>query len=221
MKPKPCLHQLGASPNKGWAIRSRTKQKQTEAKMGLDVRFSNSYSFIRKSNVAITKAKKEEILAKLQGVRENSDSIVFVNFNALTVAESTAMRNKLREEGVGYFVAKKTLMKRAFEGAFEGEMPALDGEIAIAYSLPTQAGENAIAPAQQIKEFVGKYKDKIDIVGGVFQGVYKSKEEMTEIASIPSLETLYGMFVNFLQQPVTGIALAIEAVAEQKQTQAA
>ena len=165
--------------------------------------------------MAITKAKKEEILTKLEGVRETSDSIVFVNFNALTVAESTAMRTKLREEGVGFFVAKKTLMKRAFDGAFTGEMPVLDGEIAIAYS------EDAILPAQQIKEFVGKYKDRVDIVGGAFQGVWKNKEEMTEIASIPSLQTLYGMFVNFLQQPVTGIALAVQAVAEQKEAQTA
>lgn len=160
--------------------------------------------------MAITKAKKTTILSKLDGVRNDSDSIVFVKFNGMTVANTTAMRAKLREEGVGYFVAKKTLMKRAFDGAFEGEMPALEGEIALAYSA------DAIAPAQQIKEFAGKYKDNLSIVGGVFQGVYKNAAEMTEIASIPPLQVLRGMFVNVINSPIQGLVLGLNAIAEKK-----
>ncbi len=160
--------------------------------------------------MAITKAKKTTILSKLDGVRNDSDSIVFVKFNGMTVANTTAMRAKLREEGVGYFVAKKTLMKRAFDGAFQGEMPTLEGEIALAYSA------DAIAPAQQIKEFAGKYKDSLSIVGGVFQGVYKDAAEMTEIASIPPLQVLRGMFVNVINSPIQGLVLGLNAIAEKK-----
>lgn len=165
--------------------------------------------------MAITRTKKEEIIAKLDGVKDTAESIVFVAFRSMPVADSTEMRAKMREEGVGYFVPKKTLLKRSFGEAFEGEMPEFEGEIAIAYS------EDAIAPAQSVKAFAEKYKDNLDIVGGVFQGVWKSKEEMTEIASIPPLPVLHGMFANFLQQPVQGIALALQAVAEQKEAQAA
>lgn len=160
--------------------------------------------------MAITKAKKTTILSKLDGVRNDSDSIVFVKFSGMTVANTTAMRAKLREEGVGYFVAKKTLMKRAFDGAFQGEMPTLEGEIALAYSA------DAIAPAQQIKEFAGKYKDSLSIVGGVFQGVYKDAAEMTEIASIPPLQVLRGMFVNVINSPIQGLVLGLNAIAEKK-----
>lgn len=160
--------------------------------------------------MAITKAKKETILSKLEGVKNDSDAIVFVKFKGLNVHNSTAMRDVLREQGVGYFVAKKTLMKRAFDGAFEGEMPALDGEIAVAYST------DAITPAQQMKEFSGQYKDKISIVGGVFQGVYKDAAEMTEIASIPSLQILRGMFANVINSPIQGLVLGLNAIAEKK-----
>lgn len=160
--------------------------------------------------MAITKEKKQDILAKLDGVKSDSDSIVFVKFNGMTGNDITAMRAKLREEGVGYFVAKKTLMKRAFDGVFSGEMPALEGEIALAYS------EDAIAPAQNIKEFAGKYKDNISIVGGVFQGVYKDAVEMTEIASIPPLPVLRGMFVNVINSPIQGLVLGLNAIAEKK-----
>lgn len=160
--------------------------------------------------MAITKAKKTTILAKLDGVKKDSESIVFVKFNGLGVQDSTAMRATLREEGVGYFVAKKTLMKRAFDGAFEGDMPALEGEIAVAYST------DAISPAQKIKEFTTKYKDNLAIAGGVFQGVYKDATEMTEIASIPALPVLRGMFVNVINSPIQGLVLGLNAIAEKK-----
>lgn len=160
--------------------------------------------------MAITKSKKEEILKKLDGVKSDSESIVFVSFRGLPVQDSTVMRANLRSEGVGYFVAKKTLMKKAFDGAFEGQMPELEGEIAVAYST------DAIAPAQQIKEYTAKYKDNLAIVGGVFQGVYKNKEEMTEIASIPPLQVLRGMFVNVINSPIQGLVLGLNAIADKK-----
>jgi len=160
--------------------------------------------------MAITKAKKEVILARLEGIKNEADSIVFVNFKTLSGQNVTTMRTKLRGEGVGFFVAKKTLIKRAFDGAFEGEIPTLDGEIAVAYST------DAIAPAQNIKEFATKFKDSLSIVGGVFQGVYKNKEEMTEIASIPALPVLRGMFVNVINSPIQGLAIVLDAYANKK-----
>lgn len=160
--------------------------------------------------MAITKAKKEEILAKLVDIKSKADSIVFVHFRGLPVKDSSAMRASLRKEGVGFMVAKKTLMKRAFDGAYEGEMPELEGEIAVAYS------EDAIAPAQNIKEFAAKFKDQLAIVGGVFQGVYKTQEEMTAIASIPALPVLRGMFAQLINSPRQRFAVVLSKVAETK-----
>jgi large subunit ribosomal protein L10 len=162
--------------------------------------------------VAITKAKKQDILAKLEGIKNESDSIVFVNFKGVSVVDTSAMRKALREKGVGYFVAKKTLIKRAFDGAFTGEMPELNGEIAVAYST------DAIAPAQNLKDFAKKHKEAIAIAGGVFQGVYKNKAEMTEIASIPSLQVLRGMFAQLINSPRQRFAVVLSKVEETKQS---
>ena len=160
--------------------------------------------------MAITKAKKEEVLKRLEGIKNDAEALVFVGFNGLTVGDTTAMRSKLREEGVQYFVAKKTLIGRAFDGAFEGEAPALEGEVAVAYST------DPVAPAQNIHAFQKEYKDKVAILGGVFEGAYKSREEMTEIASIPSLPVLRGMFVNVINAPIQGLVLGLNAIAEKK-----
>jgi large subunit ribosomal protein L10 len=160
--------------------------------------------------MAITKAKKEEIIASLEKIKKDSDSIVFVHFSGLPVKDSTIMRTKMREQGVGFLVAKKTLMQRVFGTAFEGEMPVLDGEIAVAYSA------DAIAPAQNVKEFAGKFKDQLSIVGGVFQGVFKNKEEMTAIASIPSFHVLQGMFAQLINSPRQRFAVVLSKVSETK-----
>jgi len=168
------------------------------------------YQHRNSSIVAITKAKKQDILAKLGEVKEGADSIVFVHFEKLSLSDTTAMRKELREKGVGYFVAKKTLMKRAFDGAFKGEMPTLDKEIAVAYSA------DPMAPAQSMKEFGTNFKDKVSIVGGVFQGVYKNQAEMIEIASIPSLQVLRGMFVNVINSPIQGLVISLNALADKK-----
>lgn len=159
--------------------------------------------------MAITKAKKVDILARLNDVKSSSEALVFIHFKGLNLADTTAMRKALREAGVGYFVAKKTLMERVFTG-FEGTMPTLDGEIAVAYSA------DPMAPAQNMKEFGIKFKDKVSIVGGVFQGAYKNQAEMTAIASIPSLDVLRGMFAQLINSPRQRFAVVLSKVAEVK-----
>ena len=160
--------------------------------------------------MAITKEKKQVILSKLDGIKKDSETIVFVGFNGMNVSDSTAMRRKFREEGVGYFVAKKTLIKRSFDGAFEGDIPTLDGEVAVAYST------DAISPAQNVRAFAKDFADNIAILGGVFQGTYKNQAEMTEIASIPPLLVLRGMFVNVINSPIQGLAVALNQISEKK-----
>jgi large subunit ribosomal protein L10 len=160
--------------------------------------------------MAITKAKKTDILEKLDGIKKDSASIVFVGFKKFPGKDTTAMRAKLRAEGVGFFVAKKTLIKRSFGDTFTGELPTLDGEIAVAYST------DALAPAQNVKEFTAKYKDSLAIVGGVFEGAYKNQAEMIEIASIPALPVLRGMFAQLINSPRQRFAVVLSKVAETK-----
>ncbi len=160
--------------------------------------------------MAISRTKKEEIVAKLEGVKNEAATIVFVRFNGLTVAESNAMRRELQAAGVEYFVAKKTLLKRVFADAFTGTYPELEGEIAVAYST------DQIAPAQNLKTFAKKYKDRITLVAGVFEGAFQDQAMMEEIASIPSMHELRGMFVNVINAPIQGFATVLDRIAEQR-----
>jgi len=159
----------------------------------------------------VTKEKKKEILSGLSDIVDTSASVVFVNFHGLKVADSTAVRRKLREADVNFLVAKKTLTKRALtEKNIPGTMPELPGELGLAY------GKDLVAPAREVYEFVKKYKDSLSILGGVFDGKYMSKEEMTSIASIPPFKTLQGMFVNVINSPIQGFVMALDQIAKKK-----
>jgi len=158
--------------------------------------------------MAISKDKKKAIAEGLADAISQANSVVFVNFHGLSVGDTTGLRKKLTEEGVGYTVAKKTLIKRALgEQGVKGDQPPLEGEVALAY------GEDLIAPARGIYEFQKKHKDNIAIIGGIFEGAYKDKEAMTVIASIPPLQVLRGQFLNVINSPIQGLAVALNAVA--------
>jgi len=167
--------------------------------------------------MAKTKEQKGEILEKLKSAFK-ATSAVFVHFTGLSVSDEAQMRAKLKEEGATYFVAKKTLIKKALgESGVSGEIPALDGEIAIAYSI---GGEDAdpTVPARGVQAFKTLFgSEKLSIVGGTYEGALKDSVAMNEIATIPPLQVLRGMFVNVINSPIQGLAIVLKAVADKKQ----
>lgn len=160
--------------------------------------------------MAITKEKKQEILSKLKDIA-GKESVVFVNFHGIPVEETVQIRDKFRESDVSYFVAKKTLIRKAFgETSIEGELPELNGELALAYGDdPTSAGREVFA-------FQKKYAESFSILGGVFENKYLDKVKMEEIAQIPSIEILRGMFVNVINSPIQGFVMTLKAYADKK-----
>lgn len=161
--------------------------------------------------MAISREKKKEIIDELKGILSSSENVTFVNFHGLSVDQAGSMRSALKENGVGYKVAKKTLVKMVLdEQGFEGEIPELEGELAIAY------GEDKLAPSREVFKFQKQYEDAVNITGGVFDGAYKNKDEMLEIASIPEPQTLKGMFVNIINSPIQRFAITLNQIAEKK-----
>ena len=161
--------------------------------------------------MAISREKKEEIVDKLSGALKSAKSLVFVNFKGLKVSDATAMRRALKDEGVSYSVAKKTLTKRVLDSEkFEGSQPELTGELALAWS------EDLIAPARGVYGFQKKFPEGLKILGGVFEGRYMSKAEMEGIATIPTTPVLRGMFVNIVNSPIQRFAIALNEVAKKK-----
>lgn len=161
--------------------------------------------------MALTKQKKAELLNDFDMIVKNNASIVFVQARGLSVADTNIVRDALHANAGGYKVVKKTILKRALNAAgISGDMPNLDGEIAIAYS------SDLTTPAREVWNVAQKMGDKLAMAGGVFEGRYMDKAEITAIATIPATPVLRGMFVNVINSPIQGLVIALSKIAEQK-----
>lgn len=162
--------------------------------------------------MAISQDKKHAIVAKLTDAFKNASAVAFVGFSKLTVKDSSHVRKELAKEGVNYFVAKKTLIRRALDTAgYTGEAPDLPGEVAVAWTE-----KDATAPARGIYEHGKKLKGAIALLGGVFEKAFLNAEGAKAIATIPSLPVLRGMFVNVINSPIQGLVIALDKIREKK-----
>ena len=162
--------------------------------------------------MAISRTKKEAVVAQLKGIFDTAQTVVFVQFDKVTAEEANALRGVCADEGVGYFVAKKTLIRKAFaDSSLDGTLPDMEGEVALAY------GDDMLVPARVMGE-QGKElgEDRLTIVGGVFEKALVSQEKMRSIAAIPPLETLYAQFLTVIRAPVQGLASVLGQIADTK-----
>ncbi len=161
--------------------------------------------------MAINKDKKREIVSSFADILKTAQSVVFVQFDKLTVKDAQALRRSLRAQDVGYKVGKKSLLKRALDShGYEGELPNLPGEIAVAY------GTDPIAPAREVFSFQKDHKGLVTIVGGIYEGAYKDQVNMTALATIPSREVLLSQIAWLLKSPMQRLAIAVNEVAKTK-----
>ncbi|SEI54697.1 50S ribosomal protein L10 [Streptococcus equinus] len=161
-------------------------------------------------------AKKAEQVDAVAEKMKAAASIVVVDSRGLTVEQDTVLRRNLRENGVEFKVIKNSILTRAAEKAGLDEMKDLFvGPSAVAFS-----NEDVVAPAKVINDFA-KDAEALEIKGGAIEGAVSSKEEIVALASLPSREGLLSMLLSVLQAPVRNVALAVKAVADNKEDDAA
>ena len=157
------------------------------------------------AKIEIKKPVVEEISANIK----DAQSVVLVDYRGLTVEQDTRLRKELREAGVTYKVYKNTMMNFAFKGTeFESLAPYLEGPSAVAISTT-----DATAPARILQKFA-KTADKLEIKGGVVEGLVYDAAGMAKIASIPSREELLSKLLGSLQSPITNFARVMNQLAE-------
>ncbi len=152
---------------------------------------------------------KQPIVAEISEYIKDAQSVVLVDYRGLTVEQDTELRKQLRAEGITYKVYKNTMMNFAFKGTdFEALAPYLEGPSAIAISTT-----DATAPARVLAKFA-KTADKLEIKGGVVEGIAYDAKGIANIASIPSREELLSKFLGSIQSPITNFARVMNQLAE-------
>ena len=156
----------------------------------------------------VLEAKKAQV-AEVIAVLKEAQTGVLVDYRGLTVEEDTALRTKLREANVKYFVMKNTLLLRAAkEVGLEALEEALHGPTAIAVS-----SEDAVAPAKVLADFA-KENEKLEIKSGFMDGAVMSLDEIKTLAATPNMDTLIAKMMGSLNSPISSLARLLATIAD-------
>ncbi len=155
--------------------------------------------------MAISKAKKGEILATLEAHLKASTSVAFTTNTALTALDVNTMKKELRAQNTTFMLAKKTLMCIAFKNVFNVELSidSLPGQVAIIISKGDKVAGLAVVN-KYAKEWAKEGKMKF--VGGFFDGVLLDAKAISRIAGLPSREVLLAKLLGSMMSPVSGLA---------------
>ena len=146
------------------------------------------------------RSQKAETVASLNAVFNEVGVVVVTRNLGLTVAQSTALRGKIREAGATYKVAKNRLAKLAINDTdYVGLGELLTGPTALATSV------DPVAAAKAVVEFA-KTNDKLEIVGGSMGSQVLNADGIKALASMPSLDQLRATLIGLVQAPATKIA---------------
>ena len=153
------------------------------------------------------RAQKREQVAELKQTFAETNLVVVTRNLGLTVAQSSQLRNRMREAGARFRVTKNTLTLIALEGTRYqpiGEM--LTGPTALATS------SDPVAAAKAAVDFA-RTNDRLEIVGGAMGETLLDANGVKALAELPSLDELRARIVGLVQAPATKIAQLMNAPA--------
>ena len=147
------------------------------------------------------KARKEQKAEQVELLTEKlkkAKVAVLTDYRGLKVSQIQELRGKLRGGDVEYRVVKNTLARRAAEAAGYPQLQeTIKGPVAIAFGY-----DDLSLPPRLINEFVRATRLKVDVVGGLVEGRVFNRDQIKQLADLPSREVLLAQLLGTLQSPV-------------------
>ena len=166
------------------------------------------------ANEKIINKKKEEV-TKLAEEMKAAKLILLTEYRGITVDADTKLRRELRATNTKYRIIKNNITRRALaEAGIEGLEEHLVGPVAVALN-----DEDYLDAAKAIYNFT-KENDFYKIKGGVIDGKVMTTEEIITLAKLPSKETLLSMLAGALLGNISKLAVGLEQVRLQKESEA-
>ncbi|NJK57211.1 MAG: 50S ribosomal protein L10 [Pleurocapsa sp. SU_5_0] len=171
-----------------------------------------------------TLANKKEIVADLKESLSDAQLAFVINYEGLSVAEITELRNRLRPIGASCKITKNTLMNIAISGDESWQPMEEFLGTATAFLL---TGEEIGAAVKAYKSFQKDTK-KTEVRGGVMEGRALTKDQVEALGDLPTKDELYAQIAGSINALATklavgikevpsGLARGIKAVSEQEQ----
>ena len=160
------------------------------------------------------KARKEQKAEQVELLTEKlkkAKVAVLTDYRGLTVKQMQDLRGKLRTGNVEYRVVKNTLARRAADAAGYKDLESeLKGPVAIAFGY-----DDLSLPPRLINEFVRTTRLKLEVVGGVVEGRVFNRDQIKQLADLPSREVLLAQLLGTLQSPVAQLVGIIQTPVQQ------
>jgi large subunit ribosomal protein L10 len=161
----------------------------------------------------LTRQQKEEQVAELQDKFTRATSVFVADYSGLSVIQIEALRSGLRKaEGseAEFRVAKNSVLRLASEGGpAEGLKEHFTGTTSIAMSF----GE-PVALAKTLVDYAEE-NEAFEIRSGLLDGQVLEPKEISNLATLPSLDELRGKIVGLLQAPAGKLARLLNEPAGQ------
>ncbi|MDA1337598.1 MAG: 50S ribosomal protein L10 [bacterium] len=151
-----------------------------------------------------TKSQKQSILQQITENLQKQQSILFVDYKGIKVKDLSLLRAQLKEVGAKFEVAKKTLFAKVFkEKGIDIDFKNMEGQIAAVYSF-----EDPVAGAKTAYTFAKK-NEHIKLLAGYMESQLLTKEQVMELAQLPSREQLLARLVGTLAAPMQGLVTVL------------
>ena len=148
----------------------------------------------------MNRIQKTDLVKTLRDTFDDAASVVVVHCIGLTVAESTDLRNKMRNDNCSFKVTKNKLTRLALKDTKYQHMDEM-------FRGPTAIGssKDPVMAAKVLVNFANE-NEKLVIIGGGLEDKSLSKDDVVALAKLPSLNDLRGKLVGLLQAPASKIA---------------
>lgn len=158
---------------------------------------------------AMDRNEKKEMIKMLEGVFDNSGSVVMAEYSGMTVADMTDLRKQLREVGATVKVVKNRLAKIALKDKpGSGVADLFKGPVAIAFA------EDMIS-APKVAVAFAKDNDHFNILGGVMGEEVFDVAGIETLSKLPSRDELLGMVATRLLGQASQIGQRLNAPGSQ------
>ena len=159
--------------------------------------------------MAISRAKKVEIAEDVSARLNDSEVMIITKNNGMTVAQVSELRNKAREAGASYKVAKNRIIKRVLP---ESNYSSLEQYFTGPTGITTSA--DPVGAAKTVVEFA-KANEQLEIIAGAYGDQELDIAGIKNLASMPSMDELRAKIIAMLTTPATRIAGVTQAPAGQ------
>ncbi len=151
--------------------------------------------------MAISKNRKQEVIAQYAEWLARSRAIVVAEYTGLTMKEMDELRAKIRETGGEFHVVKNTLVTRALEEAkIEWKDEHFSGSSAIGFAF-----KDAPALAKAMTDYA-KGSNLLKIKGGYLDNRAMSAEDVKALADMPPLPVMRATLLGTILAPASQLA---------------